>query len=265
MSEPLPDEWEIEEAWRLFIAAKDVVEQYIDGLSSSDTNHDAPGLIDEHSYSSIPLSEFLELSQLAAMLNQYENTAYGSFLTERSGISPSVLSKILRSSGSVNAKDALDILDKFKSILIEIENDIGGTSGGDPENSLTPPPKRQRSDIKTEAWVTVDGSSAVAELIHELTLNLEQVISILQKNNSLAELDGVAQLRMARLKAVLQTTLNLLDSPLIETGILHSASSIAKSAAEEFAKEELKKGLGVLMNVIHDKLIELYVVLTNPQ
>jgi hypothetical protein len=262
-TDDLPDEWEIEGAWYLFTQAKEVIDEYIDGISASDVNHESPEYPRDISEEAIPIGNIEPLVQLTELLNQHQSTVYGTELSDRLDTSPAILSKIIHRSGYVKAKDAIQLLDRIRSFLLEIENSHAvatdsASDGSSPQSTkeLTSP------DVKTEKWVVVDHSKPVANLIESLTDTLEKIVHHLKTNNSLAELDAVSQLRIARLKAVLETTLKLLDAPMMEKGILKAAGEFSTEVAKDFAKDELKKGMGHLLSIAGDQLLKLYVIAT---
>ncbi|MEH6742473.1 hypothetical protein [Hyphomonas sp.] len=258
----LPDEWEIEGAWSLYGQASEIVDQYVDGLSASDVNHDSPEYPRDHSEEAIPVGEIEPLVQLTELLNQYQRTAYGTELSERIDASPTILNKIIHRTGYLKPRDALRLLDGFRLLLTDIENSHAVSDNT--VSDLSPPIENNEfvQRVPVEKWVVVDQSEPVVTLIEELNRNLEHIILLLQQNNSLADLDSISQLRMARLKAMLETSLKLLDAPMMENGLLRATGEFTSNVAKEFAKDELKKGLGQLLNVAGEQLLKLYVILT---
>ena len=254
----IDDERDIEFAWSLYSEARAQLEENIDLLTSTEVNPDG-----EEYYSKIHLARFSPLTELANLLNGYDTTAYGSYLEDETEIAPAALSKLIKGQQHFSASSAIKILDSFKTLLTTIENNLAQTNDGFSAN--TPQSKSiPHIDLNAEKWVPKSESAEVGKLIEKLTRHLEEIVDIFQRNNSLAELDGVNQLRIERLRSVLKTTLKLLDAPLIETGILKKASDLAGVAGKEFAKDEMKQGLSRLLNMVSDEALKIYLALTNP-
>lgn len=259
------DEWSLDLAWDYYARSKQAVDSLIDRSTATDVNPTNPDPFSEDFQNSIPISHIDELVFLSNLLNQFESTAYGSALAKEIDVSPSALSKVIKGKGFLSASDAISLLDRIKTLLLKIENETPQEEDHLENSAPNEESNTQETySIEAERWIPSGTSAEVGRLIDVLTKNLEDVVEIMQRNNSLAELDGVNQLRVSRLKAVLRTTLNILDSPLVESGILKKASKLASDAGKEFAKDEMKKGLSSLLEQISKQALELYVKLTLP-
>ena len=258
------EEWDLDLAWDYYARAKQAVDSMIDQSTATDVNPTNPDPLYEEHQNSLPVGHIDDLVFLSNLLNHFESTAYGSELVREIDIHPSALSKVIKGKGFLSAPDAISLLDRIKTLLLKIENQAPEEDAIDHDVLSKSDTDQLKRSIAAEKWVARDASADVGRLIDDLTKNLEDVVEIMQRNNSLAELDGINQLRISRLKAVLKTTLNILESPMVEQGLLKTASKMAADAGKEFAKDEMKKGLSSLLDLISKQALELYVKITAP-
>lgn len=257
------DDWSLDLAWDYYARAKYEIDTLIERATSADVNLDGADSRFEDSQVTFPIGEIDSLVFLGNLLNKFDSTAYGSALAEETEISPVALSKVIKGRGYLTPHDAISLLDRLKTLLLKIENDVPDHSQFEEQAAVTPESiTEQTENMISEKWTPKSESAEVGQLIDALTRNLEDVVEIIQRNNSLAEMDGVSQLRLNRLKAVLKTALLILDAPMVETGLLKTASTLASEAGKEFVKDEMKKGLGNLLQIVSEQAMELYVKLT---
>lgn len=257
------DDWSLDLAWDYYARAKQEIDSLIEQSTSADVNPNHPDPDIEEWHLTVPVGQIDSLIFLSNLLNRFSSTAYGSALSDETEISPVTLSKVIKGKGFLAPSDAISLLDRLKTLLFKIENEAPEELGPvKAENSSPIALKSNPSEIPAEKWSPQSESAEVGRLIDTLTQNLEDVVQIIQRNNSLAELEGVSLIRLNRLKAVLKTALVILEAPLVETGLLKKASELASEAGKEFAKDELKKGMSSLLQIISDQALELYIKLT---
>lgn len=71
----------------------------------------------------------------------------------------------------------------------------------------------------------------------------------------------LTDLERQQLIALLETALNVLKSPLVETGMLKAVQKTLKETSKTAAKSSLQKGLGKLMDAGADRIAELLIKL----
>jgi hypothetical protein len=255
---------DLESAWTLYSDAR----EELDEITTQKTSLQS-GAEDEIWGEEEHVRLFSNLCSLAEMLAGYDSTAYGSELSEISGVSGPLLNKLLKRTGSIKLGSASRVLDQFKLILARAEADMSAEEG---PNSSEEEPKPKETGaleevsttrVQTEQWVVPSPDERTRELINDLIRCLEGIITEFSQSNSFAADKSLNELRMEELKAVLRTALNVLESPLVERGILKKTADVAKAAAGEIAKDEFKTGLGKLLSIAGEKALELYIRLQN--
>ena len=202
---------------------------------------------------SIPADELFDLSELVMELTEYSAIYPDNPLA----ISPSVLNKFKKFSGNIDTRTARLVADRIVSYLRSLDQKIG-------VQSFNPAPKRQeqespapRTGFIGERWVVVNVSSSITEKIADVSSILDSIIEQASRPNLPPGQLLLTDIQRRQLIAILETTLNVLKSPLVEKSLMRTAGKVLRKGAEAASQKGVEVGLGKLMGLAAEKLAEL--------
>jgi hypothetical protein len=232
----------------------DDVHRLIDGLDDLLRRLNGRGTPDK-----IPVNELPELIEAIHELDGWRNTTY---LQTKVGINGSLLNRFMTLRGSVSSRDAVKIADRLRSYLksqdqstvadhaeIAIE---GGTAEGVIKAAEQPKPPV----LIAEQWVAVS-TSAMKMKIAAIASLLDTIVEQIKHSNAPDDEQVLTALERRQLIAILETALNVLKSPIVETGLLKKARDGLKKAAISAAEKHVQQGLGTLMEVAKSRIVDL--------
>lgn len=204
----------------------------------------------------IDVADLGELSLVILEIMGWTNTAY---MENRLSVNPSLLSKFVKMRGRVRRSDALRIADRVRSFL-KSEDQASTT-----DVRLTPiekEPNRSKPFTRAaEQWVMVGAASETKQKINLISVLLDSIIVQVKGANAPDAEQLLTELERQQLIAILETALNVLKSPLVETGMLKTVQKTLKETSGKAAKGSLQKGLGKLMDAGADRIAELLIKL----
>jgi hypothetical protein len=114
--------------------------------------------------------------------------------------------------------------------------------------------REQWEAIAAERWKKPTNSPEIKKRIAAIADLLDGIIEQSTRSNLPPKQLLLTDIERNQLIAVLETTLNVLRSPIVETGILKHAGRILKQGAEKAVEKQLQIGLGKLMGNAAAKL-----------
>ena len=112
-----------------------------------------------------------------------------------------------------------------------------------------------------EQWVVVGAVSETKQKINLISVLLDSIIVQVKGANAPEAEQLLTDLERQQLIALLETALNILKSPMVETGMLKTVQKTLKETSRTAAKSSLQKGLGRLMDAGADRIAELLIKL----
>jgi hypothetical protein len=187
------------------------------------------------------------------------------------GINVSLLNKIRQIRGKIKKRDARMIADRFRTYL----------KGQDQAFEKKEKPKRQEKKkpakpsekenkilpthlIPAEQWIFLSSSTDTKIKISVISSLLDSILHQITHSNVPAQDQLLTEIERQQLISILETALNLLRSPMVETGLLKKARTSLQRAAKSAIENELQQGLGVLMSSAGDRLVDLLRMLGIP-
>lgn len=207
----------------------------------------------------IPVSQLPELIEVIHELGGWRSTTY---LQTKVGINGSLLNRFMTLKGNVSRRDAIRIADRLRSYLKSQDQTIPpqhaeiAIDGGTAKAVIEPIKQAKAPVLIAERWVAVSTSdmkmkiAAIASLLDTITEQLEHA-------NAPDNEQVLTGIERQQLIAILETALNVLKSPIVESGLLKKASEGLKNAAASAAEKQVQQGLGTLMDVAKNRLIDL--------
>ncbi|MEH2498191.1 hypothetical protein V1294_004670 [Bradyrhizobium sp. AZCC 1678] len=207
----------------------------------------------ENKPDTIDVADLGELSLIILEIMGWTSTAY---MENRLSINPSLLSKFVKMRGTVRKRDAIRVADRVRSFL-KSEDQVSATEP--PSATQREPAPPTRASYVAEQWMLVPRTSEAKQRINLVSVLLDSIILQVKGTNVPESEQLLTDLERQQLIAILETALNVLKSPLVETGMLKTAQKTLKEASEKAAKGSLQKGLGKLMDAGADRITELLV------
>lgn len=203
----------------------------------------------------IEVAELGDFCLIIIEIMGWTNTAY---VENNLGISPSLLNKFVKIRGTLRKRDALRIADRVRSFLKSEDQATTQTPlSSAAERRPTPMPIAYAA----EQWILVPTASDATQKINLISVLLDSIIAQTKGTNAPEEEQGLSEIERQQLIAILETALNILKSPLLETGMLKKAEKTLEEASAKAAKGALQKGLSKLMEAGADRIGELLVSL----
>ncbi|HZP68727.1 MAG TPA: hypothetical protein VFB29_02180 [Pseudolabrys sp.] len=179
------------------------------------------------------------------------------------GINSSLLNRIRQIRGRIRKRDAFKIADRYRIFLKSQDQAFA-------KQVRTQRPKRQTKPtlstkphasssraILAERWVVLGSSGDLKVKIGAIASLLDGIIHQINHSNAPPDHQVLSEIERKQLIVILETALNVLRSPMIETGLLKKASSALKSAAKSAVERKLQEGLGSVMHNASERILEL--------
>jgi hypothetical protein len=161
--------------------------------------------------------------------------------------------------GTVRKRDALKIADRVRSFL-KSEDQSSATELPSPATQ-NEPARPKPVTYAAEQWILVTRASETKQKINLISVLLDSIIVQIKGTNAPEAEQLLTDLERQQLIAILETALNVLKSPLVETGVLKTAQKTLKEAGGKAAKGSLQKGLAKLMDAGANRITELLIKL----
>jgi hypothetical protein len=181
--------------------------------------------------------------ELVMEVLDWSRTAYGE---DSLGISPTILNRFLKMRGIVRKTDAIVVVDRTKNRLrsqdqISVKAVPARRSPrrkrGRPVEVATP------FSFKAEQWVAVTSTSPNAPKIAALASILDSIIQQAIHSNAPEDQQALTKIEREQLIAILETALNVLRAPIVETGLMKKARAVLEKAAISAAEKGTQEGL----------------------
>lgn len=194
----------------------------------------------------------------------WTNTAY---MQNDLGIAPSVLSKFVKMRGTIRTHDVRAVVERLRTFLRSQDQ---ASSVLHPSKSNTQPPGRPLRAthaikilrINGEQWIALGDNSQTKAKIGAVAVLLDSILEQTKHTNVPSEEQALSELEKQQLITILETTLNVLRSPLVEKGLLRTAQKVLKKGAERAAENGVQVGLGFLMGAAAARFDELLHLIT---
>ncbi|MEC9369535.1 MAG: hypothetical protein VX871_12685 [Pseudomonadota bacterium] len=216
----------------------------------------------------LPHIDPIEIPNLPYIVDELSGyySIYSSDLPSQIGIPATTLQQLSARAGkrSMATHTALVVAERLKSFLRAQESShasgeivVTTEEKLDGSEIVEAIPKASSPSIPAERWVIVPPSADIQERIRAVASLLETVLLQLAHSN-LPENDQVIRgLERAQLIAILETALNVLRSPAIESGLMKKVADRLTETAKKAAEKQIQEGLGGMMQSVADQLWEL--------
>lgn len=240
----MSDEYSIEEIHEML----DQLDEAIEWLNSIET-------------SKIEVSEIPHLYFIIGKLSGWYSI-YSSDLPSELSVPPSQLNKLAKIRGVIDTYSALNVANRIKSFLRTIESNHSTPSSEETfsenwKNNKTTITNQKSFSVSSSEWILVKKSDTVQNHINALVNIFDNTIVRINKSNLPPEEYFLNELERAQLIALLETTLNMLKSPMVETGMLKKVSSSLKDAAKKASNKKLQEGFGSVLSETSDLITNL--------
>ena len=209
----------------------------------------------------IRVEELPELVETIHELGGWRNTTY---LQGKLGINGSLLNQFMQLKGSIRRSDALKIADRLRSHLRSHDQAAEAPSPRVQPRSETAErsTRRRRSQksttiVKAEQWIAVRESSEIKLKIGAIASLLDSIIQQIRHSNAPPRDQILTDLERQQLIAILETALNVLRSPMVESGLLRRTIKMLRKASGSAAEKGVQQGLGMLMESAGSRIAEL--------
>jgi hypothetical protein len=235
----------------------DDVHRLLGGLENLLTDLRSPGP------DRIRVDELPALFETIHELGGWRNTTY---LQSQVGINGSLLNQFMQLKGSIRRSDALKIADRLRSYLRSYDQATKSPSSLLRRSVLTTKEEsknKKRSEnltiIKADRWIAIRESSEIKLKIGAIASLLDSIVQQVRHSNLPPDEQVLTDLERQQLIAILETALNVLRSPMIETGLLKRAITTLRNAAVSAAENGVQRGLGTLMESAGSRISELII------
>jgi hypothetical protein len=210
----------------------------------------------------IDVSELAWLGLAVSGFCQFSSTAYDAGNANALGVDKSIVSKFLKSRGTVTKTSAQIIFDRIKTTLKSL-------TPSDADSSPTPgvakkiEVERQQDQlpftrsVRAEVWVLVPDTTRVNELLSILAQTIDELIQLIKISNDPATPNVFGDLQKAQLEALLTTCSAVLKQPMIESGLVKKTQEIVSKAAKDAAEKELSKSIQSVLQKVSPMLRQL--------
>jgi hypothetical protein len=207
---------------------------------------------------SIDAGDIPVLCGLVMEVLDWSRTAYG----ENSlGVNPSILTRFLHMRGSVRKLDATKVANRIRTLLKSQDQSYKSA----PPVPLAEPDRRPdvvpQFAIRGERWVSVRTTSEIELKIATLASILDSIIQQAGRSNVPEDEQALSQIDRQQLIAILETALNVLRSPIVESGLMKKARDALVKGAASAAEKGVQEGLGALMQAASHRIGELIAML----
>jgi len=210
----------------------------------------------------VEVSSIYRLTTVVMELLDYTSTAY---VENNLGISPSILSKLLRMRGSLQTHIALHTAQRLRTHLRSLDQAFPDDEVLVGETSPPPvpePPEIEQSAaesfaMQADQWVAVPATSPMRQKIGVISTLLDSIVEQVERTNLPEAEQALTTLEKAELITVLETTLAVLKAPMVEGGLLKRARKMLTRSAERTVEKRTQEGMGEMMDVAAEHLWDL--------
>lgn len=110
--------------------------------------------------------------------------------------------------------------------------------------------------VTAEAWAIIPISAPARQKIALIAELLEEVLSGITGSNLPADQQALSEIEKAQLIAILQTALKLLQSPMVERGLIRRLTQMLKDAAIKAGEKQVQQGVAQGMEEASKQLME---------
>ncbi len=172
-------------------------------------------------------------------------SAYYDELPRLLGIRPVTLRKFHKLTGQVLVSEARALADRLRSYLRALDQNSSNKGADDTENRYVAAIEPKLSFQATQ-WVSVPPTIDLKQKIHTLSRILDDILLELKRSNNAPEDIVFSELDRQQLIALLQTTLSVLKSPIVEKGLLLKTREALQKAAVSAAEKQAQHGFETL-------------------
>ena len=214
----------------------------------------------------VHVADYPELCMVILEILGWTNSAY---MDTTLNINSSLLNKFVKIRGTIPVHVARAVADRVRSFLrSQDQSDLPETIRA-LEVKPQVPPRLQKTEMVTstkqatneivvvataERWIV--RTSEMQKKIGLITSLLSSIIDQTRSSNLPESEQVMTDVERQQLIALLETTLNVLKSPLVEEGLLKKTGKSLKKAAASAAEKKVQIGLGKLMGLCGDKIWE---------
>jgi hypothetical protein len=214
--------------------------------------------VEETNADEIDVADLYLLSASIIELLDWSNTAYR---THGLGINPTLLNKFVKMRGRVRRLDAIKIADRLRTFVrSEMPTSMSQVAnvGNLPLQEATPIHLTSKTPkIEAESWVLLPKTSEMKKKIQSISSLLDSIVQQVKHSNAPPTEQVLSDIEKAELVAILETALQVLRAPMVERGLIRSASLALGDIAKKTANEKLQEGLGHLMSTAGRILTEV--------
>ncbi|MCQ1834862.1 hypothetical protein [Neorhizobium galegae] len=180
------------------------------------------------------------------------------------GVNPSVTHKLKNHEAKLRAPVMIAALSWTHTYLRSLEKQSGGRASppevGNPdlltqEIADTHPP--EPIQIWTEQWIYVRRGSPAKEIIADVSERLDEAVLLAKATNLDEDQAALTDIERAQLIAILETTLAVLKSPMVEPGLLKKTARVAQEVARKAASTKAEEALGKGLEYVAKRILEL--------
>ena len=220
---------------------------------------DAVPAIERRPTDSIQVITLSELSEAVLEVLDWSNTAY---IENKLGVNASLLSKFVKMRGVVRKRDALKLADRLRTYLKSEDQSYDAeakkvTPTLQAPKLMVAPPKSKAFTVDAERWIELGLSSEIKAKIAVIASLLDSIIEQVSGANAPREDQILSRIERQQLMAILETSLNVLKSPMVEKGLLQKAKGVLARGAQSAVEKGVQQGLGLLMQSTGERILEL--------
>ena len=180
------------------------------------------------------------------------------------GINSSLLNRIKQMRGRIQKRDAFKVADRIRTFLKSQDQAFTRKAKlPRPKPREAPKPSQVLQQTTTaqiiagDRWIVLGASAGTKLKIGTISSLLDSIIQQVARSNAPPQEQILTEIERQQLIAILETALNVLRSPLVETGLLKKTRTILQNAAKSAGEKQLQQGLGALMNIASERIFEL--------
>ncbi|MDP8997624.1 MAG: hypothetical protein M3O03_11580 [Pseudomonadota bacterium] len=152
---------------------------------------------------------------------------------------------IARSSASIDHSSAR--IDEAVSATAVLSGDVLTASAVTSGNKQDHQVSVTKVIVRAEAWVFVPKNNETKQKIKLISELLDDIVLQVRSSNLPPSEQLLTDIEKAELIAILQTALNILKSPMVESGLLKTLEGTLKELGIKAAREKIQQGLGIGM------------------
>lgn len=174
------------------------------------------------------------------------------------GLDHATLDRLMRLRGRLRQPVALHAATRARTFLLNLdrtfasladpESDPGEDADTSTESEEIVGSTGAALSLKAVSWRAVPDEPDLRQKIAQLAGLLDDICRHVERSNLPDDEQALSRVEKAQLIAVLQTTLAVLQAPMIERGLLSHAGQSLRDAATKTVEREVQKGLGYMMS-----------------